>query len=114
MPRILVVGSETWTDTTIAEQVIERAYLRVRQASGSTPMLVTMGRTEVERFAESWWKSHGMLVEMRRPFKSKYVHVHTLVEDAPDLMLIFGADKVTERALEGAARGVLDVVEIKE
>ena len=114
VPRLLVVGAETWTDAETVETAVQAAYLRLRQLSGSTPILVTMGRTEAEAVAESWWKARGMLVDFRQPFKNKYVHLNSLLSDVPDLVLVFGSDKLTERAVEGARRGQIRVVEIAE
>jgi len=42
------------------------------------------------------------------------VNVNSLLSDVPDLVLVFGSDKLTERAVEGARRGQIRVVQIAE
>ena len=114
VPRLLVVGAEGVADPVLVEATVQHAYLTLRQESGSTPILVTMGRTHAEAVAESWWRARGMLVDFRQPFKNKYVHLNSLLSDVPDLVLVFGSDKLTERAVEGARRGQIRVVQIAE
>ena len=114
VPRLLVVGAEDIADPDLVEATVQHAYLTLRQESGSTPILVTMHRTDAESVAETWWKARGMLVDYPKPFKDKYLHVNSLLSDVPDLVLVFGSDKLTERAVEGARRGQIRVVQIAE
>ena len=114
VPRLLVVGAEGVADPVLVEATVQHAYLTLRQESGSTPILVTMGRDGAEQVAESWWRARGMLVDFRQPFKNNYVHLNSLLSDVPDLVLVFGSDKLTERAVEGARRGQIRVVQIAE
>lgn len=114
VPRLLVVGAEGVADPVLVEATVQHAYLTLRQESGSTPILVTMHRTDAEAVAETWWKARGMLVDYPKPFKDKYLHVNSLLSDVPDLVLVFGSDKLTERAVEGARRGQIRVVQIAE
>ena len=114
VPRLLVVGADGWDDPPLVEATIQHAYLTLRQQSGSTPILVTMGRKGAELVADAWWRARGMLVEYPSPFTNRYVHLNSLLSDVPDLVLVFGSDKLTERAVEGARRGQIRVVEIAE
>ena len=114
VPRLLVVGAETWTDAEMVEAATQHSYLTLRGASGSTPILVTMHRTAAELVAESWWRNKGMLIDGVLAFKNKYLHLNSLLSDVPDLVLVFGSDRLTERAVEGARRGQIRVVQIAE
>lgn len=114
VPRLLVVGADRVADPVLVEATVQHAYLTLRQESGSTPILVTMNRTHAEAVAERWWRARGMLVDYPKPFKDKYLHVNSLLSDVPDLVLVFGSDKLTERAVEGARRGQIRVVQITE
>lgn len=114
VPRILVVGAETYTDAAMVERVVAHAFQALRDACGRNPILVTMFRTNAEHVAAFWWRWRALEIERLVPFKSKYQHINSLVSSAPDLMLVFGSDKVTKRAVEGARRGAVEIVEIAE
>ena len=115
VPRLLVVGAETWDDgnDTIGT-ALERAHQRLFEEFGIPPILASMGREGAESIAEAWWRGRGHLVESRKPFKHKYIYINSLLDAYPELVLIFGKDGATKRAIEGAERALLPVVQIRQ
>lgn len=106
--RIFLVAANDFDDPPTIEAALEHAYLTLRKVTEPPMLLMTW-----EPIAESWWCSHGLLLEpVLVGNLNPHVRVNSAVTRYPDLVLLFGVSKFVGRVAEKAARLNLTVISI--